>query len=127
MRHGGLHDAVDGTLRVRAQLTATAWERARGLLGRPAPAPGPGLIISPCSSVHMFGMPYAIDVVYLRHDWTIVSIVHALRPWRASWGSGASHVLELAAGEARRLGLDVGMQLRWVETAVPPAASGVRS
>ncbi len=122
---GGLHDLDGGALRVRAQRTVTAWERTRGLLARPAPAPGTGLIISPCSSVHMFGMRYAIDVVYLDCDWTIVSIVSGLKPWRASWGRGAAHVLETAAGEARRLGLMPGLRLQWVASGSGPAMDSV--
>ena len=38
--------------------------RLRGLLGRRSLAPGDGIVISPCSSVHMFFMLLSLDVVY---------------------------------------------------------------
>ncbi len=93
--------------------------RARGLLGRRGIQPSAGMLIRPSTSVHMFFMRFAIDVVYLDRDYRIVRIVHRLRPWRASRGGrGASMALELAAGSAERLGLAVGQQL----TADPSSA-----
>jgi hypothetical protein len=41
----------------RVALAASWWARLRGLLGRPEPKPGEGLVLAPCRSVHMYGMP----------------------------------------------------------------------
>ena len=35
------------------------------MLGRPAPRPGEGLLLTPCSSVHMYGMRFPLDVAFL--------------------------------------------------------------
>lgn len=85
---------------------AERWpDRLRGLIGKPPPAPGHALLISPCAAVHTAFMRYPIDVVFLDRRGSIIKHVEALRPWRAAACWRARHTLELAAGEARRLGL----------------------
>ncbi len=91
---------------------AQRWpERLRGLIGKPPPAPGHGLFISPCTSVHTALMRYPIDVVFVARHGRILKVVEALRPWRLAACWRARHTLELAAGEARRLGLAPGVRI----------------
>ena len=85
---------------------AERWfDRLRGLLGSPPPAPGHALLITPCASVHTAFMRYSIDVVFVDRHGCILKVVEALPPWRAAACWRARHTLELAAGEARRVGL----------------------
>lgn len=87
---------------------ASFWARARGLLGRDAPAAGTALWIVPCRQVHTFGMTYAIDVVALDKQGAVLD-VRTLTPWRIGpWIWKAYSTLELAAGEAARLGIAIG-------------------
>jgi uncharacterized membrane protein (UPF0127 family) len=86
-------------------------DRLRGLLGKPPPAPGHALLITPCVSVHTAFMRYPIDIVFLNSRGIILKIVETLRPWRIAACWRARHTLELAAGEARRLGLMPGEQV----------------
>ncbi|MHB8785468.1 MAG: DUF192 domain-containing protein [Thauera sp.] len=86
-------------------------DRLRGLLGKPPPAPGHALLITPCASVHTAFMRYPIDIVFLNSRGIILKLVEALRPWRIAACWRARHTLELAAGEARRLGLMPGGQV----------------
>ena len=82
--------------------------RFRGLMLRKNLASGHGLLIAPCSSVHMMFMRFAIDVVYLSKGYRILKIVRNLRPWiGVSMCSGAHSVLELRRGEIDRLQLKV--------------------
>jgi len=91
-----------GATLVRAgRVAARFWPRLRGLLGTSGLAPGDGLLITPCSSVHMFGMGYAIDVVYLDGQDRVAGIDHSLAPGR----------IELPAGACAEAGLQVGDQL----------------
>ena len=91
---------------------AERWpDRLRGLLGAPPPAPGHALLITPCASVHTAFMRYPIDVVFVDHRGRILKVVSALPPWRATACLWARHTLELAAGEARRIGLAPGMEI----------------
>ena len=87
------------------------WDRTRGLLGRPQLAACEGLLIMRCSSVHTVGMRYAIDVVFLDRHGAIARVVESLRPMRMAMCLGAASVLELAAGQARRLALRPGLTL----------------
>ncbi len=82
-----------------------SFDRLRGLLGSPPPAPGHALLITPCASVHSAFMRYPIDVVFVDRHGCILKVVEALPPWRAAACWRARHTLELAAGEARRVGL----------------------
>jgi len=83
----------------RVQLANTRWTRLRGMLGRPEPAPGEGLLLAPCRSVHMFWMKYPLDIVFLAPDGCVVEIYHGLEPSRRSrLHRDADRALELRAG-----------------------------
>lgn len=86
--------------------------RAKGLLGSRELPEGHGLLIKPCNSVHMLGMSYAIDVVFLSKDMEIVRVIPELKPWRLSpVVKNAYQVLELPVGTISRLGLVPGNRL----------------
>jgi len=102
----------DGRVRVpRVRCADNALTRLRGLLARPPLGPGEALLLSPCASVHTCFMGAAIDVVYLDGDFTVVTVVAALPPWRLSAARGARHTLELAAGGAAAADLAPGLRL----------------
>jgi uncharacterized membrane protein (UPF0127 family) len=83
----------------------------RGLLGRRSLPESEGILLRPASSVHMFFMRFAIDVVWLDRDLRVLDVKTNLRPWRTAARRGARGALELAAGEADRVGLRVGDRL----------------
>ena len=70
-------------LELRVQVADNFLQRLRGLMLRsPASLPlGTGLLIAPCNSIHMMFMRFAIDVVYLAEDYTVVKTVKNVRPW----------------------------------------------
>jgi protein-S-isoprenylcysteine O-methyltransferase Ste14/uncharacterized membrane protein (UPF0127 family) len=101
----------------------THWTRLRGLLGTPPLASGEGLWIRPCRQVHMFGMRYAIDVVFLDDRLDVLHVVSELRPWAVSPKvPSATSVLELPAGTVARLGLRPGTRLA-IDGGPPPGAA----
>ncbi len=108
-----LDDVSDSVVVGHVHRTTSAWERMRGLLGRPALTLDHGLWIAPCNSVHTAFMGYPIDVVFLDRALVIVHIMPALAPWRSAWRVRARSTLELAAGGAAAAELSVGQQLRW--------------
>src|SRR6185369_8693719 len=90
----------------------THWARLRGLLGTSGLAPGEGLWIRPCRQVHMFGMRYPIDVVFLDERLGVVHAIPSLAPWAVSPRIGtATSVIELPAGTLARAGVGPGAQL----------------
>ena len=98
---------------LRIEEADTFWKRFLGLMGRRRLPRGQGLLLSPCSSVHMCFMRFSIDVLYLDEEYRILKIARNLLPWIGmSICPGAKSALELAAGEAERMGLQVGMRLK---------------
>jgi len=90
---------------------ATGLRRLTGLLGRQELPPAAGLRLTRCRSVHGLGMTRALDVVFLDGSGSVAS-VRRLAPWRCVGDRAASCALELRAGEAHRLGIAAGSQLR---------------
>ena len=83
---------------VHARVAEGFFARARGLIGRPPPPPGEGLLIPKCNAIHTFFMSYPIDATFLDKDGRVVKTVHNIRPWRPFvWGGfRARQVLETA-------------------------------
>jgi uncharacterized membrane protein (UPF0127 family) len=85
------------------RLADRPWTRVRGLLGRRRLRPDEGLLLRPVGSIHTMFMLFAIDVVFLDRDYTVLKVVENLRPWRFAGARRAKAVLELPRGGARRL------------------------
>ncbi len=86
----------------------------QGLLGQAGLPPATGLLLK-TKEVHTIGMRFAIDTVYLARDGRVLR-VDTMPPGRIGpvmlktrW------ILELAAGEAQRLGITPGTSLQRVE------------
>ena len=81
------------------QWAVTPADRMRGLLDRDELREGEGLVISPCNSVHMFGMTFALDVVFVDKGRRVVRTVENLKPWRFTRiHFRARHTIELPVG-----------------------------
>jgi uncharacterized membrane protein (UPF0127 family) len=66
----------------------------------------------------MFGMRYAIDVVFLDDAHRVVALVSRLAPGRISPKvRDATSVLELPAGTIEHAGLDLGARLEILDSA----------
>ena len=86
-------------LGTRIALADRWWHRLRGLRGRSGLTPGEGLILRPCRAVHMVGMSFPLDVVFLDRGGGVLASYQALQPGRRTrWHSGALDALELPAG-----------------------------
>jgi uncharacterized membrane protein (UPF0127 family) len=96
-------------------LHADSWlTRLRGMLGRPAPGAGEGLMLTPCRAVHMLGMRYPIDVAFLDQAGVVVAIYPGLGPGAGTfWHRNARHALELPSGALAASGTVVGDRLSW--------------
>jgi uncharacterized membrane protein (UPF0127 family) len=116
----------------RCVIADTLSRRLRGLLGLRALPPGQGIVLRPGWSIHTAFMRFPIDVVYVDADQVVVKVVPNLRPWRASTCRGARDVVELAAGECARRGLEPGDRVTWAarplngDAPAAPAAEPIR-
>ena len=99
MRVVTIHNETRGRDVGRAEWRGSMLGRTRGLLGKAGLGPDEGIVLTPCSSVHMMLMRFPIDVAYLDREGTVVKTVTDLRPNRFSLGGrGAHHAVELRAG-----------------------------
>jgi uncharacterized membrane protein (UPF0127 family) len=105
----------------RCTVADTMLARMRGLLGRKQLPAGEGMLLRPCPSVQTLFMRFPIDVVFLDRDGVVLKVVENLRPWRSAGARRAHATLELAEGEAARVGISVGDKL---VTESPPEPSG---
>lgn len=82
---------------------ATTWASRRdGLSGLPDLPPEWGLHIAPCRSIHMFGMRFPLDLVWLDKDRRVVRVDTGVPPRRMRTCLRARSVIEVAAGEGER-------------------------
>jgi uncharacterized protein len=93
----------------KGELADNLLTRARGLLGHAPLAPGEGMLIRPCSSIHSFFMGFPIDAAFLDKQGRVVHIMHDMGAGRVSPHVFKAHsVLELPAGTLAATGTQVG-------------------
>ncbi len=105
----------------RCVVADRAHRRMRGLLGRRRLNPGQGMVLRPAFAIHTHFMHFPIDVVFLDSDQVVIAIERNLRPWRTASARGAREVVELAAGECDRRGLEIGDRVAWASRSVADA------
>src|SRR6476661_11088866 len=95
-----------------ATMADSFWRRLRGLLGRDGLEQGEGLVIVPCSSVHMLGMRFPLDVLHLDKAGTVLRALPDLKPGQLGPMVWRSHVaVELPAGTIAATGTVPGDQV----------------
>jgi uncharacterized protein len=102
----------DADLADRASVADNFWRRLRGLLGRDGLEAGEGLVIVPCNSVHMLGMRFPLDVLYLDRAGTVLRALPELRPGQFGPVVWSAHTaVELPAGTIAATGTVPGDQV----------------
>jgi uncharacterized membrane protein (UPF0127 family) len=87
--------------------------RVRGVIGWRTLRRGEGMLIRPSFSIHTAFVRFPIDAVFLDRGMKVLAIRHNMKPWRLAGARRAYAVLELAEGEAERLGIRTGDYLGW--------------
>ncbi len=101
----------------RVKLADGPWSRIKGLAGRQALTEGEGLMLTPCQAVHMYGVRFPIDVVFLDESYTVVATYEGLEPGtRTHVYRDARHALKLPLGTLNKIGLGVGDRLQMERT-----------
>lgn len=79
------------------------FSRFRGLMLKRSMDENSGLLLIPCSSIHMFFMRFPIDAVYLDRHFSVLG-KETLSPWQIGGRhKGTYAVLELSAGKAETI------------------------
>jgi len=108
--HPALVNARTGqVLAASVEMAETRASRRRGLLGRQSLSGA--LVLSPCCAIHTAFMRFAIDVVFVDGQDSIVSILRDLPPWNLAIRPRARKVIELASGSLRDHDVKVGDRL----------------
>ncbi len=109
---------LNGTeLVARLYLATGIFQRMRGLLGRAMLPVGEGMWLSPCPSIHMVGMRFPIDVIFLDRDLRIVKLCPNVRPWQMAAGGRTAHsAIEVATGWLDLSSLPPGTPLQILPT-----------
>jgi uncharacterized membrane protein (UPF0127 family) len=98
----------------RIEVADGFWTRLRGLLGRSGLESGGGLLLAPCRGVHMMGMRFPLDVLFLDAGRRVVGLYRELAPGRRTRLHGeARYALELPAGTIERTRTREGDELTW--------------
>ena len=111
---GLFNKSKNSTVASRVTMATSFFKRLKGLLGTDSLDEDAGLFLSPCKSIHMFGMKYAIDAVFLDKELKVAELVERLEPGAVSGHYGDAHsCLELKAGMIEKLKISVGNQFEW--------------
>jgi len=86
-------------LGIEVRVAARPRARLLGLALLDRDAAGPGLLIPRCSSVHTFGMRFALDVLFLDEAGRLLAVRREIPANRVVSHRGASAVLEIPARE----------------------------
>ncbi len=97
-------------------VVADTWEtRRRGFLGRASIEPGEGMLLVPCWAIHMIGMKFPLDVVFLDRDMRVVDVAADVKPGVLNRSCRKAHsTLELPAGTAAAKKIEKGDTLQIV-------------
>lgn len=98
----------------KIRVADTFFSRFRGLMLTDNLKEGEGLIITPCNSIHMCFMRYAIDAVFVDASNKVVAIYENLKPWigLTKIYSNVVSVIELPSGLIQKLDLQIDDTLR---------------
>jgi uncharacterized protein len=98
---------------IRAWRAVTSLQRMVGALGLPGFAGAHGVYLLGCRRIHTMFMRFALDCIGVDSNNRVTSLRLNIRPWRVAWFSrGTKSVIELQEGDARRLGLAIGMHIQ---------------
>ena len=103
-------DITTNTLIVKElRVASNFFERMRGLIGTRPLEEGEGFLIPRCMGIHMLGMTYAIDALYLDKEGRVLLTLEDVQPnTLAKVDFRAWSVLELPAGTVERARIKPG-------------------
>ena len=66
------------------EMARTFFKRLKGLMFRPSMKKGTAILLAPCPQIHTCFMKFAIDVLFLDEEGTVLYVMEDLKPWRVS-------------------------------------------
>lgn len=106
----------DTTVCEKCVVADNMWTRGKGLLGRKSLAEDEGIWLIPGGSIHMFGMKFAIDVLFLTRENVVTDWVENIAPGKMYSPKGqcgkAYSAVEVAPGTIKRSRTEIGDEIR---------------
>jgi uncharacterized membrane protein (UPF0127 family) len=100
------------TLVMRGEVARSMWARMRGLLGHRPLQDGEGLLLPGEKAIHMVGMKFALDVVFIDSKRRVVHVMPNVRPMQFSpFVFRANDVLEMPVGVIERTQTAIGDEI----------------
>ena len=118
MIYGEVFDVINTRLPISVKKTSNVLDRMKGLLFAKRLSANQALWIEPCNSIHTFFMSFPIDAVFIDGAGTVIKISENLQAWRVAGSLKSVAVIELLAGTAKALSIEVGHQYHWVQNDV---------
>jgi uncharacterized membrane protein (UPF0127 family) len=69
------------------------------------------MVIVPCNAVHTIGMAFALDLLFLSRNGTILRLEQDVRPWSMRFCLKSYAVVEMPAGALEHCSCQVGDQV----------------
>lgn len=89
-------------------LANTMITRFVGLMNKKKLEDNEGILLTPCSSIHMMFMKFPLDIVFLDKKNKVIKIIENIKPWKISpVVFMAQSVLELPSGTVSKIGLKI--------------------
>ena len=120
--HRVVDERTGQTVATAVRTAEGVWGSFVGLMLKKELAAGHGLLFRPARGIHTHFMRFPIDLVFCDNGNRVIKIREAMRPWRFDF-TNAAGVIEMNAGAARAMGIQVGDRLRFEATAVPSAGA----
>lgn len=116
MRRVQIYNVTKKTIMLNEAEVADSFRtRLKGLLGRDSLEKDSGLIIKPCNSIHMLGMKFSIDAIFVDKNHKICKIIPNLKQmafcpvvWKASY------VIEAPSGTAKLKDLEINDEIQFI-------------
>ena len=99
----------------RVRIPKGFYHKAKGLLGEKRLEKDTGMLFTNCNSIHMMGMRYSLDLVFMSKEGFVLKCQENIPPWRIAWCLKSFMTLELAAGSIKNNGIKTGMKLEIIE------------
>ena len=81
------------------EMACSLFKRMKGLMFRPEMKAGTAMLLKPCPQIHTCFMYFALDVLFLDKNGSVLYIMEDMKPWRLSpIVSRAAQTLEMPAG-----------------------------
>lgn len=107
------NETRDRLLAGEVVVASNFFSRLKGLLGTSSLVAGTGIYITPCPQIHMIGMKYAIDAVFIDRENRVVGLAERIAPGQVSRKYGnAAGCLEVPSGTASDTGTVLGDFIR---------------